>query len=131
MPSTTAVSTEPTHLARARSELRVLQQMLGLHSNEQFDPRLRDVVFVCIDCEAFEFGQDKITEIGVAILDTRDLADITTEKDEKNWLATMKYAHYRPLQYAKFRNKRWSKAARTDSIMAPLTGSTKEMLQKS
>jgi hypothetical protein len=48
----------------AHQELSQLQQFLGLTEPKNGKP-VEDVVFVCIDCEAFEFDQNKITEIGM------------------------------------------------------------------
>ena len=53
--------------AMAHQELSQLQQLLGLAEPKNGKP-VEDVVFVCIDCEAFEFDQSKITEIGVSRL---------------------------------------------------------------
>jgi hypothetical protein len=49
----------------AHQELSQLQQFLGLAEPKDGKPN-EDVVFVCIDCEAFEFDQSKITEIGMS-----------------------------------------------------------------
>ena len=51
--------------AMAHQELSQLQQFLGLAEPKNGKP-VQDVVFVCIDCEAFEFDQNKITEIGMS-----------------------------------------------------------------
>lgn len=48
----------------AQQELSQLQQLLGLAESKSGKP-VEDVIFVCIDCEAFEFDQNKITEIGM------------------------------------------------------------------
>lgn len=47
----------------AHQEIAQLQQLLGLLATKNGKPA-GDVVFVCIDCEAFELDQSKITEIG-------------------------------------------------------------------
>jgi predicted N-acetyltransferase YhbS len=47
----------------AQQELTRLQQSLGLVAPKNGKP-VEDVVFVCIDIEAFESDQSKITEIG-------------------------------------------------------------------
>lgn len=47
----------------AQQELVQLQQSLGLVAPKNGKP-VKDVVFVCIDIEAFESDQSKITEIG-------------------------------------------------------------------
>ena len=51
--------------AMAHQELSELQQYLGLTEPKSGKP-VEDVVFVCIDCEAFEFDQNIITEIGMS-----------------------------------------------------------------
>ena len=51
----------------ALQELSQLQQLLGLAEPKSGKP-VEDVIFVCIDCEAFEFDQNKITEIGMSNL---------------------------------------------------------------
>ncbi|KAM0714656.1 hypothetical protein Q7P37_009954 [Cladosporium fusiforme] len=66
-----------------------------------------DVVFVCLDCEAFERDQKKVTEVGVAILDTRNLRDIDLFTSSVAIMEHIKAAHYRPVEYSKFVNKRF------------------------
>ena len=51
--------------AMAHQELSRLQQFLGLVEPKNGKPT-EDVIFVCIDCEAFEFDQSIITEIGMS-----------------------------------------------------------------
>ncbi|KAK6436959.1 hypothetical protein LTR95_006851 [Oleoguttula sp. CCFEE 5521] len=72
---------------------------------------LKDIVFVCIDCEAWEFDSQEVTEIGVAVLDSRDLSQASSQAREPaqaydNILTKIKYAHYRPVEYALHGNKR-------------------------
>ena len=50
-------------MAQTKREVKQLQQLLGLVPSEK---AIKDVIFVCIDCEAFEFNQKQITEIGVS-----------------------------------------------------------------
>jgi hypothetical protein len=54
----------------AHQELFQLQQFLGLVTPKDGKP-VEDVVFVCIDCEAFELDHNKITEIGMSGLPSR------------------------------------------------------------
>jgi hypothetical protein len=56
---------DDTHMIMANQELTQLQQFLGLVAPKNGKP-VQDVVFVCIDCEAFELDQSKITEIGMS-----------------------------------------------------------------
>ncbi|TKA67489.1 hypothetical protein B0A55_08600 [Friedmanniomyces simplex] len=90
-------------------ELKTVQEMLGLVTATSTKSTRSQPVFVCIDCEAFEHVQSKITEIGVAVLDTRDIAGIRPGTDGRSWIEKIKYAHYRPVQYAKLRNKNFIK----------------------
>lgn len=53
--------------AMAHQELSRLQQFLGLVEPKNGKPT-EDVIFVCIDCEAFEFDQSIITEIGMSYI---------------------------------------------------------------
>lgn len=57
-------------MAQTKREVKQLQQLLGLVPS---DKEAKDVIFVCIDCEAFEFDQTKITEIGASNLLNRYL----------------------------------------------------------
>ncbi|KAK0882374.1 hypothetical protein LTR87_003898 [Friedmanniomyces endolithicus] len=86
-------------------ELHIVQEMFGLRPPTTMTANLGWPVFICIDCEAFEHDQSKITEIGVAVLDTRDCADLWLGADEQQWIEKIQYAHYRPVQYADLRNK--------------------------
>jgi hypothetical protein len=49
----------------AQQEVTQLQKLLGLVESKH---PVKDVFFVCIDCEAFEHDQTKITEIGISSL---------------------------------------------------------------
>lgn len=53
------------------------------------------VVFVCIDVEAYERAHHKITEVGVATLDTRDLNDLAPGHDGEAWRKKIRARHFR------------------------------------
>jgi hypothetical protein len=53
---------EEEDLKMAQQEVTQLQKLLGLVESKN---PVKDVFFVCIDCEAFEHDQTKITEIGI------------------------------------------------------------------
>ncbi|KAI7618705.1 hypothetical protein KC346_g4881 [Hortaea werneckii] len=96
-------------LASSR-DLEAVQSMLGLQPNptsSQGSPTpVKDPIFVCIDCEAFEHNHSKITEIGVAVLDTRETAHLHPTSDPlQAWFQKIQYAHYRPVEYARLQNK--------------------------
>lgn len=106
----------------AQQELTQLQKLLGLVEST---PPVKDVFFVCIDCEAFEHDQTKITEIGtlhpfqqspikadyvgISILDSRSLKAVDPGSDGKPWFDLMKHVHLRPIEYKKYINKRFIK----------------------
>lgn len=58
----------------------------------QFD---QSVVFVCVDVESWEMATHKITEVGVATLDTRDIAGVAPGQDGEHWRAHIKARHFR------------------------------------
>jgi hypothetical protein len=59
----------------------------------------RSVVFVCVDVESYERAHDKITEVGVATLDTRDLEGVAPGKDGESWRSKIRARHFRIEQY--------------------------------
>lgn len=93
----------------AKPELAFLHQVLGLKPSINKNAQLQDVVFICIDCEAFEHDQKKITEVGVAVLDTKDLAATKPGEHGAGWIAKMQYAHFRPTEYVMQVNRRFVK----------------------
>jgi len=86
------------------SELRDLQQMLKLRSDGGSNASLTDVVFVCIDCESYESAHDKVLEIGVAVLDTKNLK---AGEFRSEWARRFKHAHYRIWDYRTLINRRF------------------------
>lgn len=72
----------------------------------QFDS---DVVFLAVDVEAFERAQDKITEIGISKLDTRDLVSRAPGPDGAAWVQQIRTRHFRIQEHAKLINKAFVK----------------------
>ena len=66
-----------------------------------------DVVFICVDLEAYEFAQDKITEIGIASVDTRKLAVLPPGAGATAWLSQIECQHIRIDEYKHLINKRF------------------------
>lgn len=66
-----------------------------------------DIAFVCIGCEAFEFDQAKVTEVGVAVADTRDLRSFQYFKSSAVVIKHIQVAYYRPVEYSLLVNKRF------------------------
>lgn len=63
-------------------------------------PHDRSVVFVCVDVEAYEKDHSKITEVGIATLDTRDLVRVAPGKDGQHWRNNIQARHFRIKEYA-------------------------------
>jgi hypothetical protein len=55
----------------------------------------QSVVFICVDVESYERAHHKITEIGVATLDTLDLVGVAPGKDGEEWRKKIKARHFR------------------------------------
>lgn len=60
----------------------------------------RSVVFVCVDVEAFERDHTKVTEVGIATLDTRDLSGVPPGKNGENWRSLIRARHFRIRDHA-------------------------------
>lgn len=58
-------------------DIPLLQRLLGLPVKDDAK-ELQDVVFVCIDCEAHEFNQQHIMEVGVSVLDTANIDHVSS-----------------------------------------------------
>lgn len=71
-----------------------LPQSLDLARPITLEPE-GSVVFVAIDVEAYEFNQDMITEVGVAILDTNDLKSVAPGEGGVDWHELIKAHHIR------------------------------------
>jgi hypothetical protein len=102
---------ENTHIISAptgnekQSHSAVLSDVLHMFdSRRQGKP---DVVFICIDCEAYERDQAKVTEIGVAVLDMRDLWSIEPFRLAELDPGFIKSAHCRPVEFSKLVNRRF------------------------
>ena len=53
------------------------------------------VVFVCVDVEAYERNTKLITEIGIATLDTKDIASVVPGEGGANWMSCIRARHFR------------------------------------
>jgi hypothetical protein len=62
------------------------------------------VVFVCVDVESYERAHHKITEVGVATLDTRDLSGVAPGVDGEEWRKKIKARHFRIKEHRHLRN---------------------------
>lgn len=62
------------------------------------------VVFICVDVEAYEKNHRLITEIGIATLDTADIASIVPEERGTNWFSAIRARHFRIKEYGHLNN---------------------------
>lgn len=53
------------------------------------------MVFVCVDVESYERAHHKITEVGVATLDTMELANVAPGTDGEKWRSLIRTRHFR------------------------------------
>ncbi|KAE8825468.1 hypothetical protein PTNB73_08468 [Pyrenophora teres f. teres] len=87
--------------------LRATIQDGGMHGlSPAIDPLMpapfafdQSVVFVCIDVESFERDHNKITEVGVATLDTEDLVGVAPGVDGEAWRDLIQARHFRIKEY--------------------------------
>ncbi|KAI9050016.1 hypothetical protein LZ554_006161 [Drepanopeziza brunnea f. sp. 'monogermtubi'] len=62
------------------------------------------VVFVCVDVEAYERNARQVTEIGVATLDTSDLASLPPGEGGAEWMKKIRARHFRISEHAHLNN---------------------------
>ncbi|KAL8796896.1 MAG: hypothetical protein Q9195_000979 [Heterodermia aff. obscurata] len=65
----------------------------------------KNVVFVCVDVEAWEKDQSIVTEIGVSTLDTNDLTKLPPGEGGKNWMTAIRPRHFRITEHRTFINQ--------------------------
>lgn len=53
------------------------------------------MVFICVDVEAYERNTKLITEIGIATLDTKDIAAIKPGEGGADWMSVIRARHFR------------------------------------
>lgn len=99
-------------------QLKRAQRHLGLRDTERIHPSSesrpsptvdpfmpapfmfdQSVVFVCVDVESYEGAHHKITEVGVATLDTRDLQGVVPGENGKAWREMIRARHFRIKEY--------------------------------
>ncbi|KAM0346458.1 hypothetical protein ACHAPU_005523 [Fusarium lateritium] len=104
---TPRLGVDPDKAARKKSHrdqmLRNTLSYLGLLG----DPDGHDVVFVCVDVEAIERPPNPISEIGFAILDTRDIRGVDPGAVGRGWWPKIQAHHLRVYEYAGLRNYRF------------------------
>lgn len=106
---------QPKSLAQARRTTQqpkstLIKRLRHLQYNERGAKKpawkaFGDVIFVCLDCEAAEFDSQKVTEVGVATLDTRDLRDVPPGHNGATWSAKIESFHAVIAEHAHFKNR--------------------------
>jgi hypothetical protein len=67
----------------------------------------RAVVFVCVDVEAWEHDTSKVTEIGIASLDTAEIYATAAGERGQNWRSAIHARHFRIRELKHLRNSRF------------------------
>lgn len=66
-----------------------------------------DVVFICLDIETDESNAHVVTEVGFAVLDTRDLEGVAPGAGAENWIKLIKARHLRIKEYLHVKNHKY------------------------
>lgn len=82
-----------------------LDNSLELNSPIKTKPE-GSVVFISIDIEAYEFNQDIITEIGLAVFDTLEIQQTPPGDGGRNWLPLIRAHHIRIKENSWAHNKK-------------------------
>lgn len=88
-------------------ERMLLETQEFLHLRGKSTRAVGDVVFVCMDVEAIEMSPNSISEIGIAILDVRDINGEQSGPSGQNWWQFIKAHHLRTKEYAGLVNYRF------------------------
>lgn len=62
------------------------------------------MIFICFDVEMYEKRPTVVTEVGFAILDTKDLHGIVPSEGAQNWFKLINGRHLRVKEYRRVRN---------------------------
>lgn len=63
-----------------------------------------NVVFICVDVEAYEKNERPITEVGISTLDTNDLIGLSPGEVGKTWMEKIRARHFRIKETAHLHN---------------------------
>ncbi|KAF2810834.1 uncharacterized protein BDZ99DRAFT_561320 [Mytilinidion resinicola] len=102
-PGTEAVVRLQNELKKLHS-LHMMQHALG-SPIENAPGEFQDYVINSIDCEEFEYNPHRMTEVGVAVLDTRDIRGKAPGEQCKNWLEHVWFYHFRICETGHLVNK--------------------------
>lgn len=80
--------------------------VLDVNEPAPFDPE-DEVVFICVDIETYEKNPGLVTEIGFAILDTKNLRGVAPGDGAENWFKLIHARHLRIKEYKYMRNSQY------------------------
>ena len=66
-----------------------------------------NIIFICIDIEAYERDSKKLTEIGISTLDTLDIIKTPLGQDGVEWSKLIRSRHFRVAEYGHLVNSRF------------------------
>lgn len=70
-------------------------------------PMWKTPIFISIDVESNEVAHSQVTEVGISILDTLDLAGVAPGEAGKNWMSRISARHFRVRDYAHIVNTKY------------------------
>ena len=76
-----------------------------MHSSPPPYPFDKSVVFISVDIESYERDHNKITEIGIATLDTEYLNGVPPGESGVDWMGMIRSRHFRIAEYAHLVNR--------------------------
>ncbi|KAL8995335.1 MAG: hypothetical protein Q9169_004910 [Polycauliona sp. 2 TL-2023] len=103
-------SIPPRELERAmkRYQLSKAVELPELNVSEPAPFTFQDnVVFICVDVEAYEKDNRPITEIGISTLDTNDLVGLSPGDNGKDWMKKIRSRHFRIKETAHLHNSEY------------------------
>lgn len=100
-------SIEPRELGKALQRYNLSQciELPDVDTSELAPfPFYKNVVFICVDVEAYEKMDRPITEIGISTLDTNDIINLSPGEIGKTWMKQIRSRHFRIKETAHLHN---------------------------
>lgn len=76
-----------------------MEPALNIHKPVPY-PCLNEPVFISVDVESNERCHSQVTEIGISVLDTRDLVNTPPGETATNWTTNLRSRHFRVKEYS-------------------------------
>nr|POE58960.1 hypothetical protein CFP56_24230 [Quercus suber] len=130
---TTSRASDPAiRLTKRFTTILEIRRLLGIASDTIRGPRLRDIVFIALDTECERPGRPPNTatlvEIGLSILDTRDLHTLPPGAHLRHWLAHASH-HSLVLDDSRHAASRAQRSLFSDSTLLPRSAARTALLQ--